>query len=85
MIASKHGVIRILVAAFRNKHESKIKDFRYLIKMFRAGNDAGDTGTTIFLTKVKRVKSGFTNDFLIKYGSKPGSKIMANTNAFMDT
>ena len=53
--------------------------------MFRTGNAAGGTGPTIFLTKGKRVRSGFTNDFLLKYGAKPGSKIMANANAFMDT
>ena len=53
--------------------------------MFRTGNAAGGTGPTIFLTKGKRVRSGFTNDFLLKYGAKPGSKIMTNTNAFMDT
>ena len=84
-MASKHGVVRIVGAAFSKKHESKIKDCRDLIRVFRTGNTAGDTGPTVFLTKGKRVRSGFTNDFLLKYGAKPGSKIMAYTNAFLDT
>ena len=31
------------------------------------------------------MRSELTNDFLLKYGENPGSKIMANTNAFMHT
>ena len=53
-MASKHGVVRIVGAAFRKKHESKIQDFRYLITMFRTGNAAGDNGPTVFLTKGKK-------------------------------
>ena len=53
--------------------------------MFRTGNADGDTDPTVFLTKGKIFKTGCTNDFLLKYGAKPVSKIMANTNAFMDT
>ena len=85
LMASKHGVVSIIGAAFCKKHESKIQDCRDSITMFRTGNAAGDTRPTVFLTKGKRVRSGFTNDFLLKYGANPGSKIMANTNAFMDT
>ena len=66
-MASKHGVVRIVDTAFRKKHESKIQDCRDSIKMFRTGNAAGDTGPTVFLTKGKIVRSGFTNDFLKKY------------------
>ena len=55
------------------------------ITIFRKGDTAGDTGPTVFITKGDRVRSGFTNDFLIKYVANPGSKIMANTNAFMYT
>ena len=82
---SKQRVLSIVGADFRKKHESKIQDYRYSITMFRTVKAAGDTGPTVFLTNGKRIRSGFTNDFLLKYGSKPGSKIMANTNDFMDT
>ena len=61
---------------------SKIQDCIDSITMFRTGNAAGDTGPTIFLTKGKRVRSGLTNDFLLKYGTKPGLKIMANKKCF---
>ena len=84
-MASKHGAERIVGAAFRKIHESKTQDCRYYITVFRMGNAAGDNRSTVFLTKGKRVRSGFTNDFLLKYGANPGSKIMANTDAFMDT
>ena len=84
-MASKYEVVRIVGAAFRKENESKIQDYRYSITMFRTGNTAGDTGPTVFLAKGNRVRSGFTNNFLLKYGAKPGSKIMANTIAFMDT
>ena len=82
VMASKHGVVRIIGAAFCKKHESKIQDCRDSITMFRTGKADGDTGPTVFLKKGKRVRSGFNNDFLLKYGAKPGLKIMANKKCF---
>ena len=50
VMASKQGVVRIVDAAFRKKHESKRQDCRDSITMFRTGNAAGDTGPAVFLT-----------------------------------
>ena len=72
VMSSKHGVARIVGMEFCKKRESKIQDCRYLITIFRTGNAAGDTGPTVFLTKGKILRSGFTNKFLLKYGANLG-------------
>ena len=56
VMESKHGVVRIVGAAFRKKRESKIQDYRYSITMFRTGNTAGDTGPTVFLKRLNSEK-----------------------------
>ena len=86
VMASKTGVVRIIGAAAKKKHEAKIQDCRESITMFRTGNAAGDTGPTIFLVKGKKIRSGYRRKgFLVTFGAKTGSEIFANKSAFMDT
>jgi len=83
LLADIDGDLKILGKTGRKKHEKKATDYRGSITMYRTGNAAGNNGSTAFIMKGKRRKTGFSNSFLEKEGAAPGSTIAMTDNAFM--
>jgi hypothetical protein len=83
LMSDAHGDLRVFASADKKKQEKLLQDSCCSITVVRMGTMSGTTGPTFFLMKGATRRKNFTNDYLIKYGMKPGSTIVMTKNAFM--
>jgi hypothetical protein len=82
-LLANDGVVTVLGDKEKKKHEKVLDDSRVSITMYRLGSAAGSTGPTGFLMSGKRVKTGYTTNFLVDNGAALGSSIHMTKTGFM--
>ena len=83
LIADADGNIKILGEFGRRKHEKKVSDCRASSTLVRTGVFSGTNGPTCFLMAGINRRTGYDDDYLLRYGCAPGSQILMTENAFM--
>ena len=83
LIADADGNLKILGEFGRRKHEKKVSDCRASSTLVRTGVFAGTNGPTCFLMAGQNRRTGYDDDYLLRYGCAPGSQILMTENAFM--
>ena len=83
LMSDQHGGLKIIGSADKKKHEKLLQDSRVSITIVRTGTVWGTNGPTVFLVKGDKVRRGFTEDFLVRYGCAAGSTVIATENAYM--
>jgi hypothetical protein len=81
--ASDIGGALVVASHDNKKAEKKSQDSRDSITLYRTGSPSGNTGPTAFLLKGKYRRTGFTDEFLVRHGAKPGSTIAMTPSAYM--
>ena len=61
------GDVRIIGSAGRKKHELKTQYSCVSMTMYRIGNIAGTTGSTVFLLEGKHQRAGYTDKWLLDH------------------
>ena len=82
-LIAKDGKVTIVGDAEKKKHENNTDDSRVSITAFRTGTAGGTNGPTGFAMKGERMKAGYTQDFLLKFGAAVGSIFVMTPSAFM--
>jgi len=78
-----HGDLRVFAASDKKKQETLLQDCRCSITAMRTGTVANTTGPTMFLLKGTKCRKYFNDDYLLRYGMAPGSKVIMTKNAYM--
>ena len=82
-LRANDGDVHILGDKGKKKHEVIIADARLSITLYRCGNAAGTSGPTIFLPAGERIKTGFTDKFLLEHGAALGSTMFMTPTGFL--
>lgn len=82
-LMASQGSLMIIAAFNKAKQELENANSRLSVTILRVGSAAGFQGPTFVLLKGKDVAAGFDEDFLVKHGAAPGSRIIMTPNAFM--
>ena len=77
------GDVKIVGDKEKKHHDVTTGSSRTSITLYRTGSAAGTDGPTAFLPPGVRVKSGFTDEFLVKNGAAPGSTIVMTPTGYM--
>jgi hypothetical protein len=77
------GDVSIIGDKKKPKHDLPTGSDRTSITVYRTGSSAGATGPTAFLPPGLRVKHGYSDEFLVKYGAPPGSTIVMTPTGYM--
>ncbi len=83
LMSDCHGNLRVFAASDKKKQEKLFQDCHCSITVVRMGTVAGTTGPTMFLLKGAKCRKHFNNDYLLRYGMAPGSKVIMTENAYM--
>ena len=79
------GKLKVLGDKLKRKHEHNSGDSRVSMTMIRTGSVSGATGPTTFLLAGLKVKTGYTDAFLVRHGCHPGSSCNMTPTAFCTT
>ncbi len=82
-MSDTHSDLCVFASADKKKQEKLLQDSHCSITVVRTGTMLGTTGPAFFLMKGATRRKNFTNDYLIKYGMKPGSTIVMTENSHM--
>jgi hypothetical protein len=82
-LLASDGVVRVIGDKDKKKHEKNNNDSRTSITSYRIGSVAGENGPTAFLMAGKRIKAGYTGNFLFQHGAASGSVIVMTKTGFM--
>lgn len=77
------GDVKVFGDKEKKHHDVTTGSSRTSITLYRTGSAAGTDGPTAFLPPGVRVKSGFTDEFLVKNGAAPGSTIVMTPTGYM--
>ncbi len=83
LMSDCHGDLRVFAASEKKKQEKLLQDCHCSITVVRTGTVAGTTGPTMFLLKGAKCRKHFNDDYLLRYGMAPGSKVIMKENAYM--
>ena len=81
LMSDCHGNLRVFAASDKKKQEKLLQDSRCSITVVCTGNVAGTTSPTMFLLKGAKCHKHFNEDYLLRYGMAPGSKVIMTENA----
>jgi hypothetical protein len=84
MASDDNRGVKVIGAANRKKHEKNSADCRSSISLYRTGDVARDTGPTIFLTKGKTNRHGFTEHYLRSNECAIGSTVIMTEKRIYD-
>ena len=77
------GDVKIIGDKEKKHHDVTTGSSRTSITIYRTGSAAGTDGPTAFLPPGVRVKSGYTDEFLVTNGAAPGSTIVMTPTGYM--
>ncbi len=83
LMSDCHSDLHVFAVSDKKKQEKLLQDSRCSISVIRTGTVAGTTGPTMFLLKGAKCRKHFNEDYLLRYGMAPGSKVIMTENAYM--
>ena len=75
----------MIASADIKKQAKNLDDCHASITVCRTGTPKGDQGPTTFLMKGKKKRNVYTEKFLMRHGTTPGSEVIVIENAFVTT
>lgn len=82
-LMASDGAIHIVGDKAKKKHELNLDDSRISMTTLRSGSSGGSNGPTVFAIKGEKKPRGFTDAFLVRQGTAPGSTAVMTPTAFM--
>ena len=83
LMSDCHSDLRVFAASDKKKQEKLLQDCHCSIPVVCMGTVVGTTGQTMFLLKGAKCRNHFNDDYLLRYGMAPGSKVVMTKNAYM--
>ena len=80
---ASNGEVKIIGDKKKKKHEVNTAGSRTSITVYRLGAASGDDGPTAYLPAGVNRKAAYTDEFLVRQGSAPGSTVVMTPTGYM--